>query len=129
MNTRTELKQKKAFLEKAKWFGVLSLFSGAIFSNYFKYIALNPIIRGVASLLLITMALGLFLITEKGKKALFFFNESRLEIRKVIWPSRQKALGTTLAVLLITTLISIILWGLDGILVFLISLMTRLRFF
>ena len=54
--------------------------------------------------------------------------EARTEVRKVIWPTRQETLHTTLIVAAVTAVMSLILWGLDGILVRLVSFITGLRF-
>lgn len=49
------------------------------------------------------------------------------EMRKVIG-ARQETLHTTLIVAAVTAVMSLILWGLDGILVRLVSFITGLRF-
>ncbi len=44
----------------------------------------------------------------------------------MIWPTRQETLHTTLIVAAVTAVMSLILWGLDGILVRLVSFITGL---
>ncbi len=66
---------------------------------------------------------------HKGKATLAFAREARVEMRKVIWPTRQETLQTTLIVAAVTAVMSLILWGLDGILVRLVSFITSLRLF
>ena len=128
MNISVELKERKNLLEKTKWLGVLAFLSAALLSKYLVHLGLNDIFQDISSYASAIIALGLFFITERGKKVSLFFVASRLEIRKIIWPSRQKTLSTTLSVIFVTAFISTILWGLDGILVFIISFITRLRF-
>ena len=41
-------------------------------------------------------------MTAKGKAAITFAGESRMEVRKVVWPTRQETLQTTLIVLAVT---------------------------
>jgi len=68
------------------------------------------------------------LLTSKGKATVAFAREARTEVRKVVWPTRQETLHTTLIVAAVTAVMSLILWGLDGILVRLVSFITGLRF-
>ena len=62
--------------------------------------------------------------TQKGKNSFAFAKESRLEMRKVVWPSRQEAIQTTLIVLAVTALVGLFLFLLDGLLVWLVNLVT-----
>ena len=47
-----------------------------------------------------------------------------MEVRKVVWPSRQELNQTTLIVLAATVIAALILWGLDGILVWVVGFIT-----
>ncbi len=71
---------------------------------------------------------SIYPLTTKGKATVAFAREARTEVRKVIWPTRQETLHTTLIVAAVTAVMSLILWGLDGILVRLVSFITGLRF-
>ena len=42
-----------------------------------------------------------------------YLRESRAEMRKVTWPTREEALNLTAIVLIVTVLMSMFLWGLD----------------
>ena len=77
-------------------------------------------------MILIAAAGGVALLTTK-KATVAFAREARTEVRKVIWPTRQETLHTTLIVAAVTAVMSLILWGLDGILVRLVSFITGLR--
>ena len=85
-------------------------------------------LRALAVVILIAAAGGVALLTTKGKATVAFAREARTEVRKVIWPTRQETLHTTLIVAAVTAVMSLILWGLDGILVRLVSFITGLRF-
>jgi preprotein translocase subunit SecE len=54
-----------------------------------------------------------FLTTAKGVQTREFLSESRFELRKVVWPTRQEAMRTTWVVILVVVLISLILAGFD----------------
>lgn len=65
--------------------------------------------------LLAVAGLGVFvaLTTEKGKGLLSFMSAARTEVRKVVWPSRQETMQTTLMVFIIVVILSIFLWFVD----------------
>ncbi len=64
-------------------------------------------------------------LTKKGKNAIDFARESRMEVRKVVWPTRQETIQTTLIVLAVCIVMALALWGVDGIMVRLVSLITK----
>lgn len=52
--------------------------------------------------------------TEKQENRLTrYLRESRAEMRKVTWPTREEAINLTSIVLVVTFLMSLFLWGLD----------------
>ncbi len=59
------------------------------------------------------IAIAIALQTVKGRNIWGFFHGAQIEVRKVVWPTRQETLQTTLIVVLVVILISIILWLLD----------------
>ncbi len=54
-----------------------------------------------------------FLTTAKGAQTREFLSESRFELRKVVWPTRQEALRTTWVVMIAVVILSLILAGFD----------------
>jgi len=54
-----------------------------------------------------------FLTTAKGAQTREFLSESRFELRKVVWPTRQEALRTTWVVMIAVLILSLILAGFD----------------
>lgn len=61
----------------------------------------------------LAVALVLFMTTAKGAQTREFLAESRFELRKVVWPTRQEALQTTWVVMVAVVLISLLLAGFD----------------
>ncbi len=51
--------------------------------------------------------------TSKGQKIWEFFQGAQIEVRKVVWPTRQETVQTTLIVILMVIFIAILLWLLD----------------
>ncbi|KRG67183.1 preprotein translocase subunit SecE [Pseudoxanthomonas dokdonensis] len=54
-----------------------------------------------------------FLTTSKGRDTREFLAESRFEMRKVVWPTRQEATRTTWVVIAVVVVLSLILAGFD----------------
>ena len=135
MSANTEAQGSGRGLEAMKWVVVIALLLvaivvlllAAIVGNYL-YRDVSLPLRALAVVVLIAAAGGIALLTTKGKATVAFAREARTEMRKVIWPTRQETLHTTLIVAAVTAVMSLILWGLDGILVRLVSFITGLRF-
>ncbi len=127
MSANTEAQGSGRGVETAKWLVVIALLAVAIVGN-FLYREFSLPLRALAVVLIIAMAGVVALTTVKGKATVAFAREARTEVRKVIWPTRQETLHTTLIVAAVTAVMSLILWGLDGILVRLVSFITGLRF-
>ncbi|MGL9733820.1 MAG: preprotein translocase subunit SecE [Symbiopectobacterium sp.] len=127
MSANTETQGGGCGLEVIKWLVVAALLVVAIVGNYY-YRGYSLPLRVLPIVILIAAAGGVALLTAKGKATVTFAREARTEVRKVIWPTRQETLHTTLVVAAVTAVMSLILWGLDGILVRLISFITGLRF-
>ena len=127
MSANTEAQGSGRGLEAIKWIVVALLLAAAIGGNLAFGDIMLPL-RALAVVALIAAAGGVALLTVKGKATVAFAREARTEVRKVIWPTRQETLHTTLIVAAVTAVMSLILWGLDGILVRLVSFITGLRF-
>lgn len=87
----------------------------------------NILLRLILIFASISINIIIFCFTKKGKQILSFFHESKIELQKIIWPSKKETLQTTCIVLLLSMIISIILWGLDHIIFRLISFIIALR--
>lgn len=127
MSANTEAQGSGRGVEVMKWLIVAILLIAAIIGNYI-YRDVNLPLRALVVVILIAIAGGIALLTTKGKATVTFAREARTEMRKVVWPTRQETLHTTLIVAAVTAVMSLILWGLDGILVRLVSFITGLRF-
>ena len=95
------------------------------FSNrYTMYGEISVLYRAIAIVVVVGIAGFIAATTEKGSTFLSFAKESRTEVRKVVWPTRQEANQTTLIVLAATLVMALILWGLDGIIVRVVGFIT-----
>ncbi|GEA08584.1 protein translocase subunit SecE [Alteromonas sp. KUL42] len=121
MSEKTE-NQSNA-LDMLKWVVVFALLAGLVTANTM-YGEISVLYRAIAIVVVVAVAGFIAATTEKGSTFLSFAKESRTEVRKVVWPTRQEANQTTLIVLAATLVMALILWGLDGIIVRVVGFIT-----
>ncbi len=61
---------------------------------------------------LVGAAVGM--MTARGQRLWKFIQGSRVEIRKVVWPTRQETTQVTIAVFIFTFLLGLFFWALDA---------------
>ena len=125
MAFKAEIQRNTSF-EWFKWLVVVVLLVGGIVANYY-YSAYPWPLRLLAWMVLMGVVLAVALQTLQGKQALVFARESRIELRKVFWPTSQETIQTTLFVGAMVVILALILWGLDGVLMWLIGWLTGQR--
>ncbi len=62
------------------------------------------------------IAIWIALQTEQGRTLWHFIQDAQIEVRKVVWPTRQESAQTTFLVFLVVIITALILWGLDTLL-------------
>lgn len=120
MSTKVEAKEYR--FDFIKWLVVIALVIGGAFAfTYFKD-EYQLIIRAVAVTAVIVLAAFIAANTAKGAAFWALMKASQVEVRKVVWPTRQEVTQTTLIVVVIVLITALILWGLDSLIGFLASL-------
>lgn len=76
----------------------------------------SVLLRVLGLLIVGGVAAVIALSSHAGKRLLGFMKDSRLEVRKMVWPTRTETLQTTLMVMVIVLILSIFLWGVDSLL-------------
>lgn len=121
----TNTENTKSSLDGLKWGVTIVLLAAIIVGNYMFGETVNILARVGVFLLLAAIAVFSAAKTEKGKSFIDFAKDSRLEVRKVVWPTRQETVQTTLIILAVSAIVGLILWGLDGIFVRLVAFITN----
>lgn len=121
MTTNTENQGNS--LDIVKWGAAIILLAAAVIGNQV-YSDQSVLVRAIAVIIAFVLAALIALQTAKGKEALAFARESQIEVRKVVWPTRQEALNTTFIVLAATGILALILWGLDAVLLRIVNFIT-----
>ena len=104
-----------------KWLAVVALVVVAVVGN--QYYSASPILYRVLALLVLAAVAGFVALqTAKGKSFFALAKEARTEIRKVVWPTRQETTQTTLIVVAVVLVMALLLWGLDSLLGWAVSL-------
>ena len=109
-----------------KWILIVVLLAVGLTANYYYYhVAWG--IRAAVGIVYTIILLGIALTTAKGRLALEFLQGSRIELRKVTWPTRAETVQSTFAVMMMIIFTAIVLWGLDSILMYGVRLLTGQR--
>ncbi len=69
--------------------------------------------RALAVVAGLVLGAAVFLTTAKGRDTREFLVESRFEMRKVVWPTRQEAMRMTWVVAIVVVILSLLLGGFD----------------
>ncbi len=100
-----------------------ALVGGGVFGFY--YFVDQPLLYRVLGLLgVVAVASAAFFTTRQGAQLWAFIHEARVEVRKVVWPSRQETTQTTLIVIVMVFIVGVILWLLDMFLFWGVRLLT-----
>lgn len=102
-------------LDVIKWVLVAALVVAVIGGNF--YFGNEPLefrVLGVVAGSLV--AIGIALTTARGRNVNRLRKEAWTEVRKVVWPTRQETMQTTLVVIGVVLLVALILWGIDSLL-------------
>jgi preprotein translocase subunit SecE len=82
-------------------------------TGFYYFAGSSTLYRVLGLLAVVGVAVALFLTTAKGHALMAFMRGARTEVRKMVWPTRQEALQTTLIVMVLVVLVGIFLWLVD----------------
>ncbi|MCX8585349.1 MULTISPECIES: preprotein translocase subunit SecE [unclassified Gilliamella] len=119
MLVSNESQDTSTVLDKFKWVLVLVLIALIVWGNsYFStpndIYQPNTVVRIIAVVVISLLTLFIAFTTNKGKSFITFLQESRKELRKVVWPTRKETVQTTLLIAVITIIVGTALWGMDS---------------
>ena len=119
--TEQQLATPSPALDGFKWVVVLALVAAAVVGNSY-FADKSLLIRAPALVGVGLVAAFVAFTTARGAAFWSLIKESRTEIRKVVWPTRQETNQTTLLVIGVVLVVALILWGLDTLIGWLMSL-------
>ena len=121
MSAKTE--ETGSGLDTVKLLVVVALLVAGVFGFY--SFADQPLWVRLAGLLAVVgAAVYVALQTEVGRTVWQFAADSRSEVRKVVWPTRQETLQTLLIITIAVLVTALFLWLVDSVLFFIVRYLT-----
>jgi len=118
MTANTE--EKVYRLDPLKWVLVVAIIAAGVVGNS-HFSAESILYRALGLLVLAAVAVLIALQTAKGAAIFDVVRGALVELRKVVWPTRQEVNQTTLIVVGVVIFTSLVLWALDSFFGFIVS--------
>jgi len=118
VTTTTQDTSESGILDIIKLLLAAGMLVGGLYSYYyFLEIALPlrvlMVLGGLAAGITVAMS------STQGQRLWAFIQGARIEIRKVVWPTKQETTQTAIAVFVFTLIMALFFWGLDSFLLWL----------
>jgi preprotein translocase subunit SecE len=92
---------------------------GGLYAYYYYEADLAQAIRVLMVLGGAVAGIGIAMTSVQGSRLWHFIQGSRVEIRKVVWPTKQETTQTAIAVFVFTLIMMLFFWALDSFLLWL----------
>jgi len=92
--------------------------------GFYYFGAESVLLRVIGLLVMLSIATGLVFTTNLGQSFWLFAQGSKIELKKIVWPTKKETMQTTLIVTVVVLFIGILLWMFDGLLMWGIGLIT-----
>ena len=122
MNAKTET--GVSALDTVKLLLAVAILIGGIV-GYYHYANLSIVVRALMVIGGVVLGIAVAMQTQKGSEFWKFMTGARMELRKVIWPTQQETIQTTIAVIIFVIIMGIFFWGLDMVLLWATSKLTQ----
>jgi preprotein translocase subunit SecE len=111
MNTNAE-QSDNLVMNWGKLAAAMLVLAAGIFAFYW-YGEVSWAVRTVGLVAAAGIAIAIGSFTIQGRQLRHFLTESHFELRKVVWPTRQETIQTTLVIIVVVIILSILLWLVD----------------
>ena len=122
MNTKTDDTQASK-LDTLKLASAVAIVTVAVVAFYY-FAEHSLLVRVIGLLASVGVAAAIALKTEVGGRFWGFVEDSRTELRKVVWPTRTETMQTSLVIILMVIVMGIFLWLLDMFLFWVVRVLT-----
>jgi preprotein translocase subunit SecE len=92
--------------------------------GFYFYADQSVLLRVIGLLVLLSIAVGLVFTTNLGQSFWQFAQGSKIELKKIVWPTKKETIQTTLIVGVMVLFVGILLWMFDGLLMWGIGYVT-----
>jgi len=108
----TKVDREPTALDTAKLALALVILIGGMVGYYY-YADYPVVVRAVGVIVATIVAVWVAMQTTRGQALWKFIQGSRVELRKVVWPTREETIQTTIAVLIFAAGMGVFFWLLD----------------
>ena len=115
MKSKTETEKPQIVNTLLLALATMLLIAGVGAYYWFQYLAITPV-RVVGLIAVAAVASFIAAQSDSGASFFRFIKEADIERRKVVWPTHQETLQTSMMVIIVTILISLFLAGVDWLL-------------
>jgi len=122
VNSRVEQSGSASAGDIVKYALAVALLVGGVFAFYWFDGQWPSVARVGAVIAGVVGGVAVFMATAKGRETREFLVESRFELRKVVWPTRQEAMRMTWVVVIVVIIIALLLAGFDTVIQWLVKL-------
>ncbi|MDT8371769.1 MAG: preprotein translocase subunit SecE [Gammaproteobacteria bacterium] len=84
--------------------------------SFYSFAEYSTILRVLGLLAAVGVALFIAAKTTVGATLLKYIRDTQIEVRKVVWPTRQETVQTTLIVVVMVFVVALMLWAFDSLL-------------
>ncbi|MDH3350402.1 MAG: preprotein translocase subunit SecE [Gammaproteobacteria bacterium] len=113
MTTHTQTSESGA-LDIVKLVIAAAVIVGGLYSYYYYEFELALPIRVLIVLGATGIGIAIGMMSTQGQRLWHFIQGSRVEIRKVVWPTKQETTQTAIAVFVFTLIMAVFFWLLDS---------------
>jgi len=108
----TKVETEKTVLDTLKLLVAGGVLLGGVV-GYYNYPDVPGVVRALGVMVALAIAVVIALQSVQGQALWRFVQGSRVEMRKVVWPTREEAIQTTIAVLVFALIMGVFFWLLD----------------
>jgi preprotein translocase subunit SecE len=112
---------EKSPIDVLKWLIGLAILVVAVAGNIYFETQYSAPVRAAGVIILVLVALFVLKTTRAGGSTWKFCKDARMEMRKVVWPTRQETVQSTGLVIVVVAITALILWGVDSVFALLVS--------
>ncbi len=113
MVTQTE-QSESGVLDIIKLLVSAAALIGGLYAYYYYEPQVAQALRVLMVLAGTAAGIGIAMTSTQGQRLWHFVQGSRVEIRKVVWPTKQETTQTAIAVFVFTLVMSLFFWALDS---------------
>jgi preprotein translocase subunit SecE len=108
----TKVEEQPTFVDTAKLaLAIVVVLLGLV--GYYYFASANAFLRALGVLAAVAVAAVVGFSTLQGRALWKFIQGARVELNKVVWPTREETVQTTLVVLLVALIGGVFFWALD----------------